>query len=161
MKTAGRHPLRTPCAPPPRSRGPLPRAVTPCYFELPAARRLSSAVRALSPARTRRFDSCQVQLGTRSAIFAVGRHFVQGAPFAIPTAPGADLSDRLRARVPSEVATETLLCRRSYGQAVQSGIKLPLRNFEPVSAHQTVVRRFNGFFEREPGFQHRGDILWE
>ena len=31
--------------PPPRSRGPLPRAVTPCYFELPVARRLSSAVR--------------------------------------------------------------------------------------------------------------------
>src|SRR6266404_1952327 len=111
--------------------------------------------------RTRWFDSCQVQLGTRSAIFAVGRHFVQGAPFAIPTAPGADLSDRLRARVPSEVATETLQCRCSYGQAVQSGIKLPLRNFEPVSAHQTVVRRFNRFFEREPGFQHRRDILWE
>jgi hypothetical protein len=84
-------------------------------------------VRALSPARTRRFDSCQVQLETRSTIFAVGRHFVQGAPFAIPTAPGADLSDRLRARVPSEVTTETLLCRCSYGQAVQSGIKLPLR----------------------------------
>ena len=39
-------------------------------------------------------DSCQVQLETRSTIFAVGRHFVQGAPFAIPTAPGADLSDR-------------------------------------------------------------------
>ena len=65
----------------PRSCGPPPRAVTPCYFELPVARRLSSAVRALSRARTRRFDSCQVQLGTRSAIFVVGRHFVQGVPF--------------------------------------------------------------------------------
>jgi hypothetical protein len=32
-----------------------------------------------------------------------------------------------------------------------------LRNFKPVSAHQTVVGRFNRFFEREPGFQHRGD----
>jgi hypothetical protein len=62
---------------------------------VPVARRLSSAVRALSPARTRRFDSCQVQLGTRSAIFAVGQHFVQGAPFAIPTEPGADLSDAI------------------------------------------------------------------
>src|SRR5208337_3287411 len=81
--------------------------------------RLSSVVRALSPARTKRFDSCQVQLGTRSAIFAVGQHFVQGTPFAIPTAPGADLLDRLRARVPSEVAPETLLCRRSYRQAVR------------------------------------------
>src|SRR5208283_628071 len=155
------HLLQTLCGPPLRSCGPLPRSVTPCYFELPVARRLSSAVRAPSPARTRRFDSCQVQLETRSAIFAVERHFVQGAPFAIPTAPGADLSDRLRARVPSEVATETLLCRRSYGQAVQSGIELPLRNFEPVSAHQTVIGRFNRFFEREPGFQHRRDILWK
>src|SRR5271165_6612598 len=126
------HLLQTLGGPPLRSCGPLPRAVTLCYFELPVARRLNSVVRALSPARTRRLDSCQVQLETRSAIFAVGRHFVQGAPFAIPTAPGADLSDRLRARVPSEVATETLLRRRSYGQAVQSGIKLPLRNFEPV-----------------------------
>jgi hypothetical protein len=49
----------------------------------------------------------------------------------------------LRARVPSEVATETLQCRRSYSQAVEPGIKLPLRNFEPVSAHQTLVGRFN------------------
>src|SRR5271165_2941995 len=153
--------LQTLGGPPLRSCEPLPRAVTPCYFELPVARRLSSAVRALSPARTRRFDSYQVQLGTRSAIFVVGRHFVQGALFAIPTAPGADLSDRLRAQVPSEVATETLLRRCSYGQAVQSGIKLPLRNFEPVPAHQTAAQRFNGFFEREPGFQHRSDILWE
>src|SRR5271165_1660097 len=152
------HLLQTLCGPPLRSCGPLPRAVTPCYFELPVARRLSSAVRALSPGRTRRFDSCQVQLGTRSAIFAVGQHFVQEAPFAIPTAPGADLSDRLRVRVPSEVATETLLCRCSYGQAVQSGIKLPLRNFKPVSAHQTVVGRFNRFFEREPGFQHQDEL---
>src|SRR6202011_5436721 len=134
---------------------------TPCFVELPVARRLSSAVRAPSPARTRRFDSCQVPLGIRSVIFVVGRHFVQEAPFAIPTAPGADLSDRLRARVPSEVATETLLRRRSYRQAARSGIKLPLRNFEPVSAHQTLIGRFNGFFEREPGFQHRRDILWK
>src|SRR6202162_1775066 len=140
------HLLRTPCGPPLRSCGPLPRAVTPCYFELPVGRRLSSAVRALSPARTRRFDSCQVQLGTRSAIFAVGRHFVQGAPFAIPTAPGGDLWNRLKARVPSEVATETLLCRCSYGQAVQSGRKFRMRKIYPVSAHQTVVRRFNRFF---------------
>jgi hypothetical protein len=49
----------------------------------------------------------------------------------------------LRARVPSEVATETLQCRRSYSQAVAPGIKLPLRNFEPVSTHQTLVGRFN------------------
>jgi hypothetical protein len=69
-------------------------AVTRCYFELPVARRLSSAVRAPLPARTKRFDSCQVQLETRSAIFVVGRHFVQGAPFAIPTAPRADLWER-------------------------------------------------------------------
>ena len=103
-------------------------------IEPPVAQRLSSAVRALSPARTRRFDYDQAQLGTRSAIFDVGQHFVQGAPFAIPTAPGADLSDQLRARVPSEVTTETLLCRCSYSQAVQPGIKLPGRNFEPVSA---------------------------
>jgi len=80
---------------------------------------------------------------TQAIRVAVGQHFVQGAPFAIPTAPGADLSDRLRARVPSEVATETLQCRRSYSQAVEPGIKLPLRNFEPVSAHQTLVGRFN------------------
>ena len=53
-------------------------------FELPVSPALSFAVRALSPARTRRFDSCQVRLGTRSAIFAVGQHFVQEAPFAIP-----------------------------------------------------------------------------
>ena len=45
--------------------------VTPCFVELPVARHLSSAVRAPSPARTRRFNSCQVQLETRSAIFAV------------------------------------------------------------------------------------------
>ena len=121
----------------------LEQAVTPCFFELPVARRSGSAVQAFSPARTRRFDSCQVQLETRSTISAVGQHFVQGAPFAIPTAPGADLSDRLRARVPSEVVTETFLCRCSYGQAVQSGIKLPLRNFEPVSTHQTLIGRFN------------------
>src|SRR6202040_1456134 len=117
------HLLQTLCGPPLRSCEPLPRAVTPCYFELPVARRLSSAVRAPLPARTRRFDHDQAQLGTRSAIFAVGQHFVQGAPFAIPTAPGADLSDRLRARVPSEVATETLLRRRSYCQAVEPGIQ--------------------------------------
>src|ERR1700720_3004874 len=92
-------------------------------IEPPVAQRLSSAVRAPLPARTRRFDYDQAQLGTRSAIFAVGQHFVQGAPFAIPTAPGADLSDRLRARVPSEVATETLLRRRSYCQAVEPGIQ--------------------------------------
>jgi hypothetical protein len=71
------------CGAPLRSCGPLPRAITACYFELPVARRLSSAVRAVSPARTRRFDYDQAQLGTRSAIFAVGQHFVQGAPFAI------------------------------------------------------------------------------
>src|SRR5271165_2016351 len=44
------HLLRTLGGPPLRSCGPLPRAVTPCYFELPVARRLSSAVRALLPA---------------------------------------------------------------------------------------------------------------
>src|SRR5271165_6593813 len=54
------HLLQTLCGPPLRSCGPLPRAVTPCYFGPPVARRLSSAVRALSPARTRRFDSCQL-----------------------------------------------------------------------------------------------------
>jgi hypothetical protein len=108
------------------------------------AARLTQAIRLpAANACSRRFDYDQAQLGTRSAIFAVGQHFVQGAPFAIPTAPGADLSDRLRARVPSEVATETLQCRRSYSQAVEPGIKLPLRNFEPVSAHQTLVGRFN------------------
>src|SRR6266436_1974521 len=125
------------------------------------AARLTQAIRLpAANACSRRFDYDQAQLGTGSAIFAVGQHFVQGAPFAIPTAPGADLSDRLKARVPSEVATETLLRRcPSYGQAVQSGIKLPLRNFEPVSAHQTVVGGFNRFLECEPGIQHRGDIL--
>jgi hypothetical protein len=140
-------------------KAPILRVVSVVNHALPVARRLSSAVRALSPARTKRFDSCQVQLGTRSAIFAVGQHFVQGAPFAIPTAPGADLLDRLRARVPSEVAPETLLCRRSYRQAVQPGIKLPLHNFEPMSAHQTLVGLFNRFFESEPGFQHPRDVL--
>src|SRR5260370_29777586 len=122
--------LQTLGGPPLRSCVPLPRAVTPCYFELPVARRLSSAVRALSPARTRRFDSSQVELGTRSAIFAVGRHFVQGAPFSIPTAPGADLLHRLRAQVPSSVPTENLLLRPSYRQALQSAIKIPLCNME-------------------------------
>src|SRR5258708_27065288 len=112
------------------------------------AARLTQAIRLpAANACSRRFDYDQAQLGTRSAIFAVGQHFVQGAPFAIPTAPGADLLDRLRARVPSEVAPETLLCRRSYRQAVQPGIKLPLHNFEPMSAHQTLVGLFNRFFE--------------
>src|SRR5258708_38716245 len=107
------------------------------------AARLTQAIRLpAANACSRRFDYDQAQLGTRSAIFAVGQHFVQGAPFAIPTAPGADLWDRLRARVPSEVATETLLCRRSYRQAVQS-------------------ERFNRLLEGEPGFQHRRDILGE
>ena len=67
------------------------------------------------------------------------------------------LLDRLRARVPSEVAPETLLCRRSYRQAVQPGIKLPLHNFEPMSAHQTLVGLFNRFFESEPG---SGLMFW-
>jgi len=65
------HLLRTLWGPPLRSCGPLPRTVMPCYFELPVGRCLNSVVRAPSPARTRRFDSCQVQLETRSAIFAV------------------------------------------------------------------------------------------
>ena len=63
---------------------------------------LCERFRLLGPGR---FDSCQVQFRTRSVISVVGWHFVQGAPFAIATAPGADLSDRLIARVPSEVAT--------------------------------------------------------
>jgi hypothetical protein len=49
----------------------------------------------------------------------------------------------LRARVPSEVATETFLRRRSYGQAVQPGIKLPLRNFEPVSRRIPLEKRIS------------------
>src|SRR5258707_7323700 len=61
------------------------------------AARLTQAIRLpAANACSRRFDYDQAQLGTRSAIFAVGQHFVQGAPFAIPTAPGADLSDRYR-----------------------------------------------------------------
>ena len=71
IRATVQHLLRTLCGPPLRSCGSLPRTVMPCYFELPVGRCLNSVVRAPSPARTRRFDSCQVQLETRSAIFAV------------------------------------------------------------------------------------------
>jgi hypothetical protein len=124
LAPALQHLLQTLCGPPLRSSGPLPRAITPCYFELPVTRRLSSAVRVLSPARTRRFDSCQVQLGTRSAIFAAKQHFVQGAPFAIPTAPGADLSDPLSC---VRACMESFGCTKPIGPASTgsaSGIRL-------------------------------------
>src|SRR5271165_1029580 len=127
--------LQTLGGPPLRSCEPLPRAVTPCYFELPVARHLSSAVQALSPARTKRFDSCQVQLELAQQFLLLGGTLFKELLLRYPKRP--ERIFRLITRVPSEVATETLLCRCSYGQTIQSGIKLPLRNFEPVSAHQT------------------------
>jgi hypothetical protein len=98
-------------------------------------------VRALSPARTRRFDSCQVQLRTRSVIFVVGWHFVQGAPFAIPTAPGADLSDRLIARIwPFVIRPLSQTLRCCSGSRSTRGAKVTLRS-TPRGAQQPRIRR--------------------
>jgi hypothetical protein len=77
--------------------------------------------------RYRQFDSGQAPLQTHPAIAGVRQHFLPTTPFAIPTAPGADLSDRLRARVPSTDAQPPMrdLFRRYLDSRIEVYRKVP------------------------------------